>query len=188
MKGAFASITKVVAAAKVTATRPNNVTAYSGAALQVYGAAADARLSLAVPAIPADSLQDIFTGLSLWLVQSRDPTQAALNIFVYLFNGAPATVQGDQATLALSDADLAIQLTGTGAQFTLPTGAGSTGSLNQSAAGAGRRGVVANMGAPVTNVKPATIGCYLCLNAAYTPVANETIDVYPFWKYAARVP
>lgn len=175
--------TKTVVGAAVQLTRPNNVTAY--AAGQVYGTAADGRITIASPALPADAALTAFNNMSLLLVQGNVPTAAAIAVNLILFSAVPATVLADQAGLALSDADIALiltQLGGVAFSFSSATG---TQVLNMSAGNAGRRGVLAaNIVNVVTTLAPSSnYGIYLVVGAAYTPVALETMTVIPYWHY-----
>lgn len=180
----------VVAAAGVTQTRPNNVTAY--AAGQVYGSAADARYALTVPALPADALGPGFTSIGLLAVQNVNLAQAAPVFNVYLFDGSPATVLGDQATIALSDADIALLVLGSlVTTITMSNNAAQASMLNQGAGTAGRRGsstssfpVTTKTGKFLTGGQ--TVGVYLAVQAAYTPLALEAVTLYAAYGYSSR--
>lgn len=170
----------------VTLTRPNNVTAY--AAGVVYGPAADARFSLVAPAVPVDCLTGGFTQLMLFLVQNVVSSQGTLSLVVIMQSGLPATVLGDQANLALSDADIgniiaipiAVSLPST-AQLVTNPGAGTVGRRMS----AGFQMVLGGVSGPGGIVMPAgtTVGGYLMASAAYTPLAVEAITIIPQWGY-----
>lgn len=178
---------KHVAGAVVTVTRPNNVTAY--AAAQVYGPAADARISLVVPAVPADAMGGGFTGLLLCMVQNVVSTQGTFAGNLALFSSLPATTLGDQAAFNLSDADIAkcYLLPGQGQAFSF--GSSAQNIVNNGAGTAGRRAtqpVTLSLlqGSSVIIAGASTLGLYLVANAAYTPLALEAVQIFPYWSYA----
>lgn len=184
---------KMVRGPTVTVTRPNNATAYSGAVLQVYGDAADARVLIVAPPLPADAVSPGYQQLAILPVQSQIPTATAFVVFFYMFSGGlPATVLGDQATLALSDPDhlRLLQFPNSVQSASFPSGAGGVGPLNQSAGIAGRRhGLLVKLpnGTSLSNIIPAsTFGLYLATQTAYTPLNLETIQLITWWTYCAR--
>lgn len=192
----FALTGRRIAAPKITITRPNNATPYVAGG--VLGAAVDARLTLAVPAIPADAIGPTFAGfnsngLVLVLVNHRAPTDAAFPSLNLLLATQPfVSVLADQAPLVLTDAEIATLYTTT----TLPAwglsgipSATGTSVLKIAAGGAGRRGIVTGAAFDSGSylVPGATLGLYLWTAVAYVPIANEMLDIYPFWTYNARV-
>lgn len=183
----IAAFSRTVAGALITVTRPNNVTAY--VAGQVFGAAADARISFAVPALPADAVRP-FSSLTMVAIDRVIPSAGAPTINLVLFSAQPATVLADQANLALSDADIATVLpTLPGSQAmqfgAWPAGVGAVGAVNVTS-----RRQTASTWSPVGNgsITPGvTLWFYLWVQVAYTPVANEVLTLQPLYSYQARV-
>lgn len=186
----YLAVTQAVRGVPVTTTRPNNAVVY--AAGQVYGPAADARIQLAVPALPADAQSDGFSAVLIFAVQSREPgAVTSPNFFYVIRNGAFTTVLGDQAPFALNDADIAalyttnnIPTVGFG---TFPTGSAAA-MLNAGAGILGRRSFFFNPTLPSgrTFVPGSVVGLYVWVNGAYAPLANEFLRFRTRWTYAAR--
>lgn len=167
----------------ITITRPNDVTAY--AVGDVYGDAADARQTITGLA-PNRRLSVLRTHA----IQQRSPADAAMT-FSVIFSTAFATVIGDNAPLALSDADITTVVAQPfyGGNATGQNAAGFTQNntqtlLNMSAGAAGRRSSIiswSNNGWPV----PANgqLQFYIILGAAYTPLALEVITMKWYASY-----
>lgn len=184
----FATTTRFVEGVPITQTRPNNVAAY--AAGHVYGDAGDARWAFAAPALPADAFFPGYNTVGLFLVQSRLSSDPATTFNVLLCDGAFTTVIGDAGSLTLADAEIPRLLPTTTFGVTLAAlgGAGTNSPLNMNAALAARRGLSVLV-SPFSGfyIRPsATLGMYLVLNVAYTPVALETLTVTPIFGYGAR--
>lgn len=184
-------ITKRSVGATISFTRPNNVTAY--AVGQVYGPAADARIQIPVPALPADAAAPTFSSIQLYMIQQVSPAQAAVAFQLVLFSAQPATVLGDQATFGLSDADIGLVLwngvnvsTNTG---NFQTGNGSTSTLNGSAGLNGRRVATSPLSLTfaAAGFNPSiSLWAYLWVTSAYTPLAQEVFTISPSFIYSAR--
>jgi len=185
MSGALAITiaTKTLRLALVTLTRPNNAIAYGAG--QVWGAAADARVSVVVPARPSDATTSFCT-LGAWQGWwGRNAADALSGLAVYAFTAAP-TVLGDQAALAFTDADLAVLLVNNAGNASIATFSAGAAALNTGAAGAGKR--IASM-SPTTLAGVAwgaTVWFYL-VSGAYNPVANEQIAFTPTVQYTSRI-
>lgn len=163
-----------VALTPIVITRPNDVTPY--AIGDVFGAAADARITVPCGLAPLASFQ-----LRLLVVQHRAPTAAAVSIGFLPFIGAPpATVIGDNAPLALSDADILLQMNSGLGQLGLNFG--TTGGLNFSADPNGRRmgwTPMASLRMPVGG--DGKIYFYAAFfGTTWTPLALEVMTLYPF--------
>jgi hypothetical protein len=162
------------ALAPITITRPNNVTAYTIG--DVYGAAVDARITLAF-GLPPGTL--FFA--NLYIVRQRAPVTANQGVTVWPFIGAPpATIIADNDPLTLSDADINLLVkSGISAQVMIP---GVTSGVNFSADPNGR---VLSSGAGIYGIMPATgdgnVYVYLMKGAAYVPLALEECRLFAFW-------
>jgi hypothetical protein len=171
-------------------TRSNDVVAYGLG--QVYGDPADARLSFATPALPAGSWAPGFNNMFFTLIQTRDPTGAAMTLNAYARPGGFTTVLADHAPLALSDPDIAaLAWIGTPAPGVsagnFPAGTGPT-MLTMGAGLAGRRGVGFLFATQNGVYLPpsSTVGLYFTASAAYTPLALEQLLVRSFFAFRLR--
>jgi hypothetical protein len=193
----FTTTTRRIALPKITLVRPNNVTAYVAGG--VLGDAADARLSFTLPAVaPPDAAvpaPNCFGGLGVHFlfVNHRDPAAVALPAISGLLCAGPfTTVLGDQAPMALNDADIdALYVGGAVPAFTIAGMATGVLNLTTLAIGAGAAGRRGNLAAfqPSTGTLWAlgqTLGLYLWMQAAYVPIAQEVFDLYPWITYLAR--
>ncbi len=186
---ASAVATATVAGSPVIITRPNNTTAYTAG--QVYGPAADARTSITLPAAPAGFRTGFISQATWGAYLTRNPNDVLSSPWVNMifFSAQPATVLGDQASFALSDADIALILpSGTGSQSAgQPTvGTAQANWLNSGTGVNGRRACTLTptfAGTPLF-APGSTIWFYLIANS-YTPVALETLTIVPFWTYTA---
>jgi hypothetical protein len=167
-------------------TRSNNVTAYSTG--QVWGAPADARWSFVVPALPANSRGPYFTGIQASAVWGTSvATGMALQMLLFL--SQPATVVADGAANALSSADIALMPSasynpGSGPVLTFPAVTPGVANLLNQGAGLNGRIASASVSVPQANaammpyITPGqTMWGYLVSNGAYTPIAQETMDI-----------
>lgn len=180
-------------------TRPNNATPYASTASvgKVYGDATDARNSLVVPPMPANSRSKLFS-LSMGLVEGCAFGSGAASFGIVMFASQPSTVIGDGASLSLSDADIALIPSGqisTNAAWVFPAFDGTAVSvLNSAATAAGRRGLVATVlgggSASETFTPGATVWFYLQVigSASYTPTALGTVRLFPAWVYSGNIP
>lgn len=175
-----------VAATPVTVTRPNNTTAYAEG--QVYGNATDARNAITVPAFLAGSRQTYFSQFVVFCVQTVPSSQGTFTPNFLFFNAQPATVLGDGASIALSDADIQTILPGAVTQSSVPSvnmsSGGGLNMLNLSAGLSGRRGAGSSfsIGQQAAAFVPgSTVWFYVLNNAAYTPLALEQLKIFPIF-------
>lgn len=185
-KDFFQAFNYNVLAPTITLTRPNNVVAY--AAGQVYGAAGDARFTIPVPAIPADSEWPYFPVLYITLVQGTGWGQGAVTFNLALAAQPYTTVIGDQAAFNVSDAEILTMFPSVSSGVTMSwalTVSAVTQLLNGAATIAGRRGVENNYNG--TSYQPivsgTTLGGYLWVGQAYAPLALETVQLVPSFNY-----
>lgn len=172
----------------VIVTRPNNVVAY--AANQIWGDAVDARIPLVVPAAPADAAI-AFNGVSFQIVNTRNKTDAAFTVMPIPFMGTPVTVLGDQAAVAIADADIPLifPIVNNSGWPSWPASnvANTPGQLNNGAGVLGRRvlnfGGFSSINSAVFYAPGATVTIYFVITAAYVPVALEQILLVPYWQY-----
>jgi hypothetical protein len=186
----YAALTKGVQGPPIVVTRPNNVTAYVSGG--VYGPGADARLQIPVPALPADAQAPGFWQIRFSVVQSRAPTDPAVTLEFCMAAAPFVTVLGDQALLALTDAEIAqllwLQTQGSfvAAGVTAVVGVWT---LNHGAGILGRRGIATAAGLPTGGfLTPGSmLGLYVWVLAAYVPAALESLTITPFFGYPAKV-
>lgn len=184
-------------AAATRITRPNNATGYTAG--DVYGDAADARNSVVVPAMPSGVAPQTaaFSTFSIVPVRGAPVGAAAVSFQLLIFTAQPATIIGDNAPLALSDADIALIPPNylaspgniTGLQFTTAVSAADPNTLSQAAGVAARQTVqspfTSSTGFADVLVPGATLWFYLMVTAAYAPTALETLDLYWFFNVTA---
>lgn len=185
-----AVVTKAIAGAKITVTRPNNVTAYSAAGGQVWGDGVDARIAIPVPAQPSDAVELGFT-VSIYAILGRPIADAITTFFGAVYSSQPATVLKDQDTFAVSDADIALMAFGSGQGSAFSTSSTTTTASLNAAAGVNGRRIIGsgNNMALITGEKfigGSTVYMYLRTAGAYTPVALEQMFLTPVWTYQAR--
>lgn len=172
-------------------TRPNNVVAYTAG--QVYGPAGDARLTFTSPALPADARDANFDLLAFTLIQGVGPATPSVTFNLVVARAPFTSVAGDQTVLSLNDADIAnLILPNAGSSpGILVAGAFTTGFgnfvVNASAGLAGRR--MYSTSASVPNLLPplTTYGLYVWVNAAYVPLALETLTIIPYFTYSQKL-
>lgn len=184
--GAWA-INQTVLGSPFTVTRPNNVLGYVSG--DIYGDAADARLSVTVPAIPAGSRAPYFLNLLFCVVHSRPIADPDLSLQLLPFLAQPATVQGDRTQIALSDADIlqlpAQSAIGGAANPTFIQFNAQNRQLNNAAGLAGRRWTHGTLILQNGVLMPGfTLWFYLMqTGAAYAPLALETLTFFPVFSY-----
>lgn len=185
--------------APIVVTRPNDTTAYTAG--DVFGAAADARLSFAVPAPPATGVTGATYFLeSISLLGDRSGANLlsgspSFQPFLLFFTAQPATVIADNAPLALSDPDLALlvrlassfvtaftafTMTSNGHNYG-PAGKIKMASFINTLQPSSDLGAVGNILASwPTNT---TIFFYVFLPAAFVPTAQEVLTITPRFRW-----